>query len=388
MQLEVNIEHCQGSFKMQCAFTCRTSALGVFGPSGSGKSTLLRAITGLIRPVSGTIRLDGRTLFDSHRGLFIPPHQRGIGVVFQDARLFPHWNVERNLRAGEINPERLNQRAFSFDEITALLNIRELLTRRVKDLSGGERQRIAIGRALLANPSLLLLDEPLNGVDESLKSQILPFFSMIHEQLKIPAILVSHALIDILTLTGNLLLLKNGRVVAHDTLSSLIESPDSLSAFDGSELTNLLTGRVLCHQPDSGITLVELTPGRHVKISLCGHIPEGTEIRMGIHANQIALAPERIPNISMRNQLLATLRRVIHSERRSICSLECCGSRIFAEITPGTEHEIKIGIGGELWILFKSASVRRAGSSGRLYGDALCASESGSECTAHESRQF
>jgi len=250
MQLEVNIEHCQGSFKMQCAFACHTSALGIFGPSGSGKSTLFRAVSGLIKPRSGMIRLNGRTLFDSCKGVFIPPHRRGIGVVFQDARLFPHWNVERNLRAGEINPDRLNQRAFSFDDIIDLLHVKELLTRKVRDLSGGEMQRIAIGRTLLSNPALLLLDEPLTGLEADLKLQILTFFSMIHNQLKIPTILISHDLADTLNLTDNLLLIKNGRITAHDTLINLIERPDSLRAFEGSALPAIFTGRVLSHPHD------------------------------------------------------------------------------------------------------------------------------------------
>jgi len=357
LQLRVDIKHTQGNFHLDCQIDSRNSCMGIFGRSGSGKSTLFRAIAGLLKPDSGTIRFNHRTLFDSENKVFIPPQERGIGMVFQDARLFPHWSVEKNLRAGEISSDRVRTRPFTYDEIVSLLNIKGLTNRPVQDLSGGEMQRIAIGRALLSNPQLLLMDEPLTGLDAHLKSSILPFFSRIHSELKIPVILISHDLSEILSLTDNIALMKQGEITDHNTLINLVENPHSLKVFKGSELTNIFAGKVIRHQRDHGITVLELNQEHHLKIELCDHIAVGSTIKVGITANQVALAETRIENISMRNQLPATVQKVIYSEGRSLCSLECCGTRVFAEITPETQSEMRIQEGSNLWILFKSVSV-------------------------------
>ena len=200
MNLDVDIHLKQGQFLLHVEFKCIESALGIFGPSGCGKSTLFRALAGLVRPDAGHISLNGHLLFHADRRVFIPPHQRHIGLVFQDARLFPHWSVEQNLRAGECLKERISGRPFSFDDIVDLLNIENLIGRSVDDLSGGEKQRIAIGRTLLSNPKLLLMDEPVTGLDVSLKMQILPFLANVHQTLAIPSILISHDLGEILQL--------------------------------------------------------------------------------------------------------------------------------------------------------------------------------------------
>jgi molybdate transport system ATP-binding protein len=241
MNLDVDVQMRQGRFLLDAAFRSCDSALGIFGPSGSGKSTLFRALSGLARPVGGAIRLDGETLFDSSRGIFVPPHKRGIGLVFQDARLFPHWSVAKNLRAGEIGARRKAARSCRFDDVFDLLDIRGLVGRSVRQLSGGEQQRVALGRALLSAPRLLLMDEPTAGLDAALKEQIWPFVAQVHRALKIPTLLISHDLREILRLTDSLLLLDQGKVAGQGVIDRRAADALPLPALHGTELARMLS---------------------------------------------------------------------------------------------------------------------------------------------------
>lgn len=361
MNLDVNIRLKQGAFLLDAEFKCFESALGVFGPSGCGKSTLLRAIAGLVRPHSGHITLDGQPLFSADQHIFIPPHKRHIGLVFQDARLFPHWSVEQNLRAGECLKERIANRPFGFNDIVDLLNINHLIDRDVADLSGGEKQRIAIGRTLLSNPKLLLMDEPVTGLDVSLKMQILPFLARIHQKLEIPTILISHDLGEILQLTDQLMLMRNGTVVGQGKLDQLAKAPKTLQELKGANLTNLISVKVKNHKPDRGITQLEI-PGNAqcvLGMELDSTLPIGKMINIGISANQLALASDRIENISMRNQLKGRVVDIVHASDRSICHVETAAGTLFSEITPGTEQDMNLAKQSSVWVLFKSMAIQR-----------------------------
>ncbi len=361
MNLDVDILYKQGNFLLNAEFKCFDSAMGVFGPSGCGKSTLFRAIAGLIKPDRGHITLGEDVFFDRDRHIFVPPHKRGIGLVFQDARLFPHWSVEQNLRAGECLKERLKDRPFGFDDIVELLNIKHLIEREVTDLSGGEKQRIAIGRTLLSNPKLLLMDEPVTGLDVSLKMQILPFLARIHTRLKIPTILISHDLGEILQLTDQLLLMRKGAVTGYGTLDRLVQSPKTLKELKGADLTNLISVTVKNHQPDRGIThlLLPDDPTYILGMELDAGLAVGKEINIGIAANQIALATDRIHTISMRNQLPGTVMKIVHAADRSIAHVETPAGILFAEITPGTVQDMNLREGSRIWTLFKSMAIQR-----------------------------
>ena len=360
MQLDVDIFLKQGRFLLNTQFRCLESAIGIFGPSGCGKSTLFRALAGLVRPHGGRITLDEQTLFDADRHIFVKPHDRNIGLVFQDARLFPHWSVEQNLRAGECLKQRIASRPYGFDDIVNLLNIGHLIDRSVEQLSGGERQRIAIGRTLLANPRLLLMDEPVAGLDISLKMQILPFLARIHRTLKIPTILISHDLGEILQLTNHILLMREGSVVGNDTLDKLTRAPNTLQELRGADLTNLLNVRVRQHDTARGITTLDLpaSPDHAIEMRLAPELPQGAMASIGIAANQIALAAEEIDAISMRNQLPGVVRHIVHASDRSICHIETPAGTLFVEITPGTERDMALTEGTPVWALFKSLSIQ------------------------------
>jgi len=220
MKLELNITHQLGTFHLEADLVLENSATGIFGHSGSGKTTLLRCIAGLAKPDRGRIELDGEVLFDRARNIFVPPHRRRIGMVFQEPRLFPHWSVLKNLHAGKRKQDAAAP--FSDQQVIELTGTEALLDRSVRQLSGGEKQRVSLARALLAHPRLLMLDEPVSALDARLKARIMPFLDRIHRDLGIPCLYVSHDLSEILQLSDQIVLMKNGRIADHGTLSELI----------------------------------------------------------------------------------------------------------------------------------------------------------------------
>ena len=209
--VEVDICFQREEFSLQVMQDFSAPISGVLGASGSGKSTLLALIAGLLKPQQGSIRLSGKTLCDTSARLWTPPHQRHIGLVFQDGQLLPHLSVRNNLLYGyqNIAPQ---QRRFTLESVVELLEIGALLERKPAQLSGGEKQRLALGRAILYSPELLLLDEPLSALDERLKQQILPFFLRIYDECKIPMIYVTHAMSELNFLTSQRFVVQDGKL--------------------------------------------------------------------------------------------------------------------------------------------------------------------------------
>lgn len=210
-----------GRFTLEVDVELQGRVAGVFGPSGAGKTSLLESIVGLRRPAAGTVHLEGRLLADAAARRFVPPERRRIGYVPQDGALFPHLSVRKNLLYGARNGDG----ATRLSEIAAVLEIESLLERRIAGLSGGERQRVALGRALLASPKLLLLDEPFAGVDRPLRGRILPVLARIRDELRVPMLYVSHEPEEILALCDEALRLDRGRIVAHGTPAEVLEGP-------------------------------------------------------------------------------------------------------------------------------------------------------------------
>ena len=209
--IDVNIVLQRGVFKLAASIHSDMLVTGLFGPSGAGKSSLLQIIAGLVKPQQGYIRIGDTVLYDSSQRLNLPSHQRGIGYVFQDALLFPHLSVKNNLLYGY---RRLSGKPESIvlDDVVALLEISHLLAKNPQQLSGGEKQRVALGRALLSNPRLLLLDEPMAALDERLKQQILPFLLRVRDELHLPMLYVSHSLAEIQFLTDHIVFIEQGQI--------------------------------------------------------------------------------------------------------------------------------------------------------------------------------
>ena len=215
MSLEVSAETRLGDFALDASFKSDNRVTAIFGPSGSGKTSVLNIIAGLLHPRRGRAAVDGVVLLDTEAGIFLPPHRRRIGYVFQDGRLFPHLSVKSNLLYGRVfaRPEREHA---LFEEVVDLLDLGSLLRRGTSALSGGEKQRVAIGRALLSSPQLLLLDEPLSSLDERRKQEVMPFLAKLRDQARMPIVYVSHVFSEIERLAGTVVLMDEGQVRAVD----------------------------------------------------------------------------------------------------------------------------------------------------------------------------
>lgn len=210
--IEVSATLKRQDFALDVALQLDQRVTAIFGPSGSGKSTLLSIIAGISKPDQGRVMINGETVFDHEKKINKPIHQRRIGLVFQDARLFPHLNVEHNLRY-PLKYTPTHEQQFHLNDIADLLEIGPLLKRTTHQLSGGEKQRVALGRALLSSPRLLMLDEPMASLDESLKSQILPFLKKVADEIKIPMIYISHSKDEIMQITNNVVYINAGKIV-------------------------------------------------------------------------------------------------------------------------------------------------------------------------------
>jgi molybdate transport system ATP-binding protein len=223
MSLEVDVEHRFGDFALAARFATQGRVSAFFGRSGAGKTSLAHLIAGLVRPQRGRIAVAGQVLVDTERRIFVPSHRRRIGCVFQDGRLFPHLTVRQNLLYGAWFA-RLPERSGALAQVCELLGIEALLARRPGGLSGGEKQRVAIGRALLAHPQLLLMDEPLASLDRERKAEILPYLERLRDEIRIPIVYVSHSVAEVARLSDTLILLSGGRVEACGPTPELIRS--------------------------------------------------------------------------------------------------------------------------------------------------------------------
>jgi molybdate transport system ATP-binding protein len=220
--LDVRITKLQGAFAVDASFAVQeTGVTALFGSSGAGKTSIINMVAGLIRPHQGHIIFDGQVLFDSNRGIHVPPEKRHFGYIFQDGRLFPHLSVTSNLKYG-MKLVTARNRYVSFDQVVEVLGIKHLLTRSPATLSGGEKQRVAIGRALLASPRLLLMDEPLASLDGPRKSELLPFIARLPQEFSIPILYVTHAVDEIVQLADTMVLLDEGRVIATGNVKEVM----------------------------------------------------------------------------------------------------------------------------------------------------------------------
>jgi molybdate transport system ATP-binding protein len=224
--IDISVTKQQGAFHVDASFhSNNVGVTALFGRSGTGKTSIIQMVAGLSRPDSGHITVNGKRLFDSRKGIDLPPEKRRIGYIFQDGRLFPHLTVRSNLRYG-MNRVPAERRFVDFDLVVGLLGIEHLLFRRPALLSGGEKQRVAIGRALLTSPSLLLMDEPLASLDEERKAEALPFISRLSMEFSIPILYVSHSPDEILKLADTVVVLDAGRVVAEGSTDALMRRFD------------------------------------------------------------------------------------------------------------------------------------------------------------------
>jgi molybdate transport system ATP-binding protein len=353
-------------FSLHARFEAATPGIiALFGRSGSGKTTLVNLIAGLLAPDAGEVSLDGEVLTDTQAGISVPAERRRIGYVFQNARLFPHLNVAGNLRYGA-KRARAVAPFIRFDEVLALLGLEPLLTRRTHQLSGGERQRVALARALLAQPRLLLLDEPLASVDVARREEVLPYLEALRDRLEIPMVYVSHQFEEVLRLATHLVLIETGEVLAQGTVGAVSLAPQLQRIVGPDHIGAVLDGVVT--RLDAADGSAQLAVGRGtLQISLRG-VPLGARVRLQVLARDVILATQPVQGLSVRNALPGTVVTVSQDEFGVLVTMDVGGALVLARISREAVTALNLRPGDAAWTLFKVISTR--GHAFRLPGPA------------------
>jgi molybdate transport system ATP-binding protein len=358
--VEVDVRGRFGSFRLDARFTAGHGVTALFGRSGAGKTSLINFLAGLNRPDDGRIAVDGHVLFDSAAGVDLPPERRRLGYVFQDGRLFPHLDVGANLAYGmRLVPK--SQRHHGFDRVVGLLALGELLDRRPATLSGGEKQRVAIGRALLASPRLLLMDEPLAAVDLLHKSEILPFIERLRDDLRIPIVYVSHTVEEVVRLADTLVVLSEGRTVASGPLEQIMNRLDVWPLTGYYDVGVAVTVTVADHDDTFGLT--RLTFAGHSLLVPRLQLPEAATLRVRVRARDVALSLTRPEATSVLNILEA---RVVEIDRRGAPRVDILldvGQPLIARVTQKSVHDLGLAPGHKVFALVKAVAVDRPTSS-------------------------
>ena len=349
MSLDLDVSLRRRHFTVSVRVEFDGGTTGLYGPSGAGKSTLFNVVAGLERPDRGRVVLGGRVLTDTSAGVHVPPERRRIGLVFQERHLFPHLTVEQNLRFGE---RYAKEGRISFEEVAGWLDLRQFLASRPLRLSGGEQQRVAIGRALMTSPDLLLLDEPFTGVDVERRSTILPYLRRLRDELDIPLLVISHDLPDIQRLTDRVMLMREGACIGIGSPVDLLAGSPSFAAEPG--LVNAL--RLFDPRPTGdGLFACRLRDAPATEI-LTAQAPDA-EFTAIVRPNEIAISLARIESISIRNQVPGRVERVIELEGKTSCVVDIGGVRLIAEVTRAAMADLRIGVGDNVVCLFKSRAL-------------------------------
>jgi molybdate transport system ATP-binding protein len=355
MSLSVDVRHQQGSFTLAARFESSGRLTAIFGASGSGKTTLVNVIAGLVKPQHARIVIDGNVLTDSDAGIAVPPYRRRIGYVFQDARLFPHLSVAGNLGYGEWFTPR-EERYAARGQILDLLGIGHLLARRPRDLSGGEKQRVAIGRALLASPRLLLMDEPLASLDQKRKDEIMPYLERLRDEIRIPIIYVSHSVAEVMRLASDIAVLADGRLSAFGPAGEIAQRLDLIPAEEREEGGAIIDMAVAAHDHAFGMTKLSSHAGDIHVPGILG--PAGTPARLRIRARDVMLATEEPRNISALNILRGTVSMIVEAGPSAVnVTLDCGGSPVVARITRQSAAALGIRPGLQAFAVVKAVSV-------------------------------
>ncbi|EGT5661039.1 molybdenum ABC transporter ATP-binding protein ModC [Cronobacter dublinensis subsp. dublinensis] len=349
--LELNFTRVLGNHRLTVNETLPGSGItAIFGVSGAGKTSLINAISGLTRPQHGRIVLNDRVLSDTETDTFLPPEKRRIGYVFQDARLFPHYKVRGNLKYG-----MAKEMAAQFDKLVTLLGIEPLLDRLPGTLSGGEKQRVAIGRALLTAPELLLLDEPLASLDVPRKRELLPYLQRLAREINIPMLYVSHSLEEILHLADKVLVLEQGEVKAFGSLEDIWGSSVMNPWLPPEQQSSVLKVTVLEHHPHYAMTALALGD-QHLWVSRIEK-PLQTPLRIRIQASDVSLVLQPPLQSSIRNIVRARVAQCYDDNGQVEVQLEVGSRTLWARISPWARDELAIKPGLWLYAQIKSVSI-------------------------------
>jgi len=355
--LRVEMRARRADFSLDASFAAPTPGItALFGRSGAGKTTLMHILAGLLPVDSGLIEIDGFKLYDSQHAIDVPAHERRLACVFQDLRLFPHLDVSGNLRYG-LRRAGSTPVQIAMERMVELLDLGPLLRRRSWQLSGGERQRVALGRALLAQPRLLLLDEPLTAIDAAKRSEVLPYFERLRDELALPMMLVTHQFEDVVRLATHVVVLDGGRVLAQGDLPS-VSLRQELTPLLGSEgIGAVIEGRVETVDPATG--LATLLAGRARLLVPDDGLQPGRLLHLQLLARDLILATSAPVGLSVRNQLQGTVTGLTPDPPHSVMvNLDADGLPLLARITAAAASELQLRNGQRIWILVKAVSLR------------------------------
>ena len=359
MRLTVDVRHRFGAFALDARFVGDTGLTALFGRSGSGKTSLVNVIAGLVRPEEGRVTVDGRVLVDTKAGVFVPRHRRRIGYVFQEARLFPHLSVRANLLYGRWFT-RARQRGGNRARVVARRGGGPLLGRRPTGLSGGERQRVAIGRALLASPQILLMDEPLASLDHARKAEILPYIERLRDEAELPIVYVSHSLDEVARLAGTVVLLADGRVQAAGPTAEVLTRMDLGAMVGAEEAGSVLDAEVRGRDLAFGLSTLRSKAG-NLTVPATG-LRLGTRVRVRIRARDVMLATRRPESISALNVLEGTVSAVGEPQGAAVdVRIDCGGAPLVARITRRSLEVLGLRPGTPVYAIVKSVAFDAGG---------------------------
>lgn len=353
MTLYVSLTHQFAGFALDVAFEVAPGVTALFGRSGAGKSTIINAVAGLLRPDQGRIANGDRVLLDTAQRLNVPPQNRSVGYVFQDARLFPHLNVRQNLLYGRWFAPKV--KGVPFDRVVKMLDIGPLLARRPGTLSGGERQRVAIGRALLANPQILLMDEPLAALDEARKAEILPYIEHLRDETQIPILYVSHSVSEIARLSSAVVLLDAGRILRTGSVAEVFSDPNTVAFVGLRDAGSVIEARVAAQDVD-GLTQLQTSAGPIWLPRI--DAATGAKVRFRIAAQDVIVALTRPQGISALNILPATVAAVRPIDGAgALVQLRVGKELLLARITQRSVSVLGLVVGSKVFAVLKSVAV-------------------------------
>jgi molybdate transport system ATP-binding protein len=353
MSLEVQIRQDFAGFALDVTFAAPPGVTALFGRSGSGKTTVVNAVAGLLRPQAGRVVVDGRVLLDTQAGIRVPVHRRRIGYVFQEARLFPHLTVRQNLlygrwmRGGSGGPELAH--------VLEMLGIGALLERRPGALSGGEKARVALGRALMADPQMLLMDEPLASLDEARKAEILPYLERLRDETRLPILYVSHAMAEVARLATTLVVMEGGRVLRCGPVSEVLADPGAVPSLGIREAGAILPARVEAQEAD-GLTRLATSGGPLWLPRVAADV--GAQVRVRIAAQDVILSRTRPEGLSALNILPGAVMAVRMGEGPgAVVQVQVGTDLLLARITRRSAEALDLAPGVAVFAVVKSVAV-------------------------------
>ena len=353
--IDLHVFRKQGEFTVEAEFNRLANGVtALFGPSGAGKTSIVNMVAGLLRPDKGRIIINGHCLFDSKGNINLPPEKRRIGYIFQDGRLLPHLSVRANLTYGmHLTPAA--GRFIDLDQVVDLLGIGHLLNRRPAGLSGGEKQRVAIGRALLTSPQLLLMDEPLASLDQARKQEVLPFIQRLCREFSLPVLYVSHSMREIINLADYLVLLEEGKIKAAGSLEALMVQPDLAPLFGRDDFGSVISTTVAQRTDDHGLTHLNF-PGGILKVPGMAAAP-GSSLRVQIPAHHVGIALDLPMQTSYQNIFPGIIESISRGSGPFVDLGLNIGCFLMARVTLNAKTQLGLHVGQKVYALVKSINV-------------------------------